>query len=186
MTVSMFFRSAAAAALAVGTLAMPAGAATLIGDSITAAYYFPNQASVYGGFGVSPTATFTVGAGIEATGTVDGSLQQTFDFAASSLTLTYNNVASWTATDFNGWGFTNNSKAYDAITSVTGIDPARVTITGNTLFVNWQGLSYAAGNQIVVNFGAGAIPEPASWMMLIGGFGMVGAAMRRRRVASVA
>lgn len=186
MTVSMLFRSAAAAALVVGTLAMPASAATLIGDSITAAYYFPNQASVYGGFTVSPTAAFTVGAGIEATGTVDGGLQQTFDFAASSLTLTYLNSAGWTATEFNGWGFTNNSKSYDAIASVTGIDPARVTIAGNTLFVNWQGLSFQPGNQIVVEFAAGAIPEPASWMLLIGGFGMVGAAVRRRRVASIA
>jgi hypothetical protein len=29
----------------------------------------------------------------------------------------------------------------------------------------------------------GAVPEPASWAMMIGGFGMVGAAMRRRRTA---
>ncbi|MHA6720351.1 PEPxxWA-CTERM sorting domain-containing protein [Sphingomonas sp. RS6] len=29
--------------------------------------------------------------------------------------------------------------------------------------------------------GAGAVPEPAAWAMLIGGFGMTGAAMRRRR-----
>jgi hypothetical protein len=31
---------------------------------------------------------------------------------------------------------------------------------------------------------AGAIPEPASWATLIAGFGMVGAALRRRRVAT--
>jgi len=31
--------------------------------------------------------------------------------------------------------------------------------------------------------GAGAVPEPASWAMLIAGFGLTGAAMRRRRVA---
>ena len=186
MTVSVFIRSAAAAALVAGALAMPAGAATLIGDSITAVYYFPNQASVYGGFSVSPSPTFTVDAGSEATGTVDGGLQQVFDFGASNFTLTLNNNVSWTATTFNGWGFTNNSNAFGSISSVTGIDPTRVTITGNTLFVNWQGLDYQSGNQIVVEFGAGAIPEPASWMMLIGGFGMVGAAMRRRRVASIA
>ncbi len=29
---------------------------------------------------------------------------------------------------------------------------------------------------------AGAVPEPATWAMMIGGFGMVGGAMRRRRV----
>lgn len=32
----------------------------------------------------------------------------------------------------------------------------------------------------------GAVPEPASWAMLIAGFGLTGAAMRRRRNAAVA
>ncbi len=31
----------------------------------------------------------------------------------------------------------------------------------------------------------GAVPEPASWAMMIGGFGLVGGAMRRRRKANV-
>ncbi len=34
------------------------------------------------------------------------------------------------------------------------------------------------------NFAAGAVPEPAAWAMMIGGFGMVGGAMRRRRSIS--
>jgi len=34
--------------------------------------------------------------------------------------------------------------------------------------------------------GAGAVPEPASWAMLIAGFGLVGAAMRRRTTALAA
>ena len=38
------------------------------------------------------------------------------------------------------------------------------------------------------NFSASlfAVPEPASWAMLIAGFGLTGAAMRRRRVAAAA
>ncbi len=32
----------------------------------------------------------------------------------------------------------------------------------------------------------GAVPEPASWALMIGGFGLVGAAMRRQRVAATA
>jgi uncharacterized repeat protein (TIGR03803 family) len=35
-------------------------------------------------------------------------------------------------------------------------------------------------------FDTGAVPEPASWAMLIAGFGLTGAAMRRRRVTAVA
>jgi hypothetical protein len=33
---------------------------------------------------------------------------------------------------------------------------------------------------------AGAVPEPASWALMIAGFGLVGAAMRRRRMAAIA
>jgi hypothetical protein len=36
------------------------------------------------------------------------------------------------------------------------------------------------------NVGVGFVPEPASWMMLIAGFGLVGAAMRRRKVTVAA
>ncbi len=39
------------------------------------------------------------------------------------------------------------------------------------------------GDYIATNyFGINAVPEPASWAMLIAGFGLTGAAMRRRRV----
>ena len=40
------------------------------------------------------------------------------------------------------------------------------------------------GGEIRGNLAAGAVPEPASWAMLIAGFGMTGAAMRRRRPAT--
>ena len=35
------------------------------------------------------------------------------------------------------------------------------------------------------NIAAGAVPEPATWAMLIAGFGMVGASMRRRKMTTV-
>lgn len=54
------------------------------------------------------------------------------------------------------------------------------------------GRSYAFGpgfsprdfnGSITYTIGAGAIPEPASWALLLGGFGLVGAVARRRRTA---
>ena len=42
---------------------------------------------------------------------------------------------------------------------------------------SWTGLSE-------VRFDGTAVPEPATWAMMIGGFGMVGAALRRRRVVA--
>lgn len=38
----------------------------------------------------------------------------------------------------------------------------------------------------VVSSGGGAVPEPATWAMMIAGFGLVGSALRRRRVALAA
>ena len=37
-----------------------------------------------------------------------------------------------------------------------------------------------------VNLSLSAVPEPASWAMMIGGFGLVGGAMRRRRAVAAA
>ena len=34
-----------------------------------------------------------------------------------------------------------------------------------------------------VQFGTAAVPEPASWVLMLGGFGLVGGAMRRRKVS---
>ena len=43
---------------------------------------------------------------------------------------------------------------------------------------NWHGFTIGIGGP------AGGVPEPASWAMLIAGFGLVGATMRRRRLAA--
>ena len=42
------------------------------------------------------------------------------------------------------------------------------------------------GFEGLVNGGTGAVPEPASWAMLIAGFGLAGAVMRRRRAVAAA
>lgn len=41
-----------------------------------------------------------------------------------------------------------------------------------------------AGDNFSVTSLTGAVPEPATWVMMIGGFGMVGGAMRRRRISA--
>jgi hypothetical protein len=51
----------------------------------------------------------------------------------------------------------------------------------NAIMVNAQG-SFA-GDAIYSVDDVAAVPEPASWAMLIAGFGLTGAALRRRRVA---
>ena len=41
-----------------------------------------------------------------------------------------------------------------------------------------------AGRLVVTNLGGPGVPEPASWAMLIAGFGLMGAVQRRRRLAA--
>jgi hypothetical protein len=46
-------------------------------------------------------------------------------------------------------------------------------------------IAFGGGPQATYNFevASGAVPEPASWAMMLGGFGLVGGAMRRRKTA---
>jgi hypothetical protein len=56
-------------------------------------------------------------------------------------------------------------------------------------YVLYSVVSANGGNTGVSNIsfdGTGAVPEPSTWMLLIGGFGMVGFAARRRRTLATA
>jgi len=50
-----------------------------------------------------------------------------------------------------------------------------LTITGSQEYPEF------ALDNVVLN--AGAVPEPATWTLMIGGFGMIGGGMRRRRIS---
>jgi len=53
---------------------------------------------------------------------------------------------------------------------------------GGSLYVNWQGVQTFTGATVALG---GAVPEPASWALMLGGFGLVGGAMRSRRRQAV-
>jgi hypothetical protein len=61
-------------------------------------------------------------------------------------------------------------------------------LTGGTALFNY-GFQFG-GDTVIATEGAArvdpGVPEPASWAMLIAGFGLTGAAMRRRRIAVAA
>lgn len=66
--------------------------------------------------------------------------------------------------------------------SAVGLEPGTDTawFVGNTVFVDFQASN--PGDEIRV---LTAVPEPASWAMLVAGFGLVGSALRRRSVRPV-
>ncbi|MCG2841548.1 PEPxxWA-CTERM sorting domain-containing protein [Sandaracinobacter sp. RS1-74] len=62
-----------------------------------------------------------------------------------------------------------------------------ITAIGTVAFGGYEGQPASFGNfTFEGSLTAPGIPEPASWAMMIGGFGLVGAAVRRRRVQACA
>ena len=64
-----------------------------------------------------------------------------------------------------------------ALSGITG----SVSVSGGVLLQGRETSSYAAGKITYLIADVAAVPEPASWAMMIFGMGMVGGAMRRRK-----
>ena len=125
--------------------------------------------------------------------------------AATSLTLNIANPYVW---DFGGnpkltytlYDATNTIDTFQDYSGATGIfndlgtgtvygsvtyssTPGSVSITLNQAAIDAYNAAGDAGQAFAIGgrITAGAVPEPASWAMLIAGFGLVGAVARRRR-----
>lgn len=105
---------------------------------------------------------------------------QFIDFAFASLTLT---AGSYYTVNFRFFGDSNQNFFYDqsgaepyAQAGFAGIDGTQAHDTSNFVLpaIRLNGIASAA------------VPEPASWMLMIGGFGLVGVVARRRSTALAA
>jgi hypothetical protein len=110
----------------------------------------------------------------------------------------YSSSTAATVTVFDGAGGTGNilaqlNLAAQGFDNCTG-DPSGqfcnwtaigVSFTGTAFSIDFGGTANQSGFDNIT-FGSatpGGVPEPASWAMMIGGLGLVGGAMRRRRTA---
>ena len=130
---------------------------------------------------------------IDLNGIGQGGIQQTFDTAAGTVY----NVSFWLAGNPDGAPITKN-----VLVGASGANSAAYTFnfTGfNQFDMGWVNYTYrfvATGASTTLSFASqdagsyggaldnvsvtGAVPEPATWAMMILGFGLIGGAMRRR------
>ena len=173
----------AAAPLAL-IVAGPAAAADFLGDTLNGSYNFPGAGTVFSNQGnqvVAPTASFTF-----RTGTPN----VTAIVSAASVLLTFDATGGFTGAAFNGVVLTDLTRGditgftLDSATTLAGFDQSRLSFTANSLSLNLQGLANTRSDRVLANVsfaGASAVPEPAAWALMLVGFGVIGAALRRAR-----
>jgi hypothetical protein len=178
-------RTITAAILAASAMGLPAAATTLTGNAIGIQYIFPTSGSVF-----EDTGTNVVGT--DGPTSVIGIFSLSFtDTTATASNFTFD--TSWTPADFNGFRLYDINGTIPTFTSVTinqisnmaGLDASRIAFDADNVYVNWNGLSFDTNTVVTLNI-SGAVPEAQTWAMMIVGFGLVGAAMRRRAIAHAA
>ena len=161
--------------------------AGFIGQTMSASYRFPTVNDIYAAATTWTPPSFTVGPGEETVGDIEGVTQLHVDFAKNRLLITLNTSLTnptWLVEPFNGPVFTADAPLYiagasiDPTTTMSGFDVSRVTWTGETIRIDWNGLSYQDGTVVAVDF---AVPEPMS--LAIMSTGLVGLGLVRRRHA---
>ena len=140
-------------------------------DNSFSSWIGPRNSGLYGASGSFVYRTTFSLAGLNpATASITG--RWAADNAATNILL--NGVGTGqTGGTFTGWGNFNLNSGFVAglntldfaVTNGSGSTGLRVEMTGRA---------------------ANAVPEPASWALMIAGFGLTGSAMRRRRFAVVA
>lgn len=165
-----------AAALLSSVTAAPAFAQSLdlSGATVTGTLFYPD-ATVYAG-----PATRTVSTGVEFLSGTFNPAPQSIDIGRNRISLFTNGAATYSTAGFNGFqlDFSNfiGSLSDLRISSASTFTPVGFTVTGNSVRINLSGQTVRANDVLEI----AAVPEPATWGMMIFGFGLVGTAIRRR------
>jgi choice-of-anchor A domain-containing protein len=131
---------------------------------------------------VSGTAdTFTGGLNIIGGGNASDILWNFSDATTLSFSGTdmQGSVLAPNAAYLGGWGQLNGQLIVDSFSDARG---ATTIDTGSNFAGDLLGLNPNSPNS-PAGISTGAIPEPAAWALMIVGFGLVGATLRRRRAA---
>jgi hypothetical protein len=177
------FNYAAVAAILMAGVATPASAAVITPQIDGNAGSFsnptvmctPTMNSCPSGQSFTDTVTFTTPTGYN---NVSAILNSTFNTANPLTNLNFNSVTlnnGTTTTAFNIVNGVFDSASREMISLTAGASNV-LTINGTT----FGDASYSG----TLSFGTTAVPEPATWALMLMGFGAVGFSMRRRRASS--
>jgi hypothetical protein len=176
------FLSAVIGLAAVALAASPASASTVIDASSGTGFFgktFTSNAKFSDVFSVTlPNSSvtgsaITIGFGNDIASDIDFTSITLGGFAFTKMSSDFNpgpvvGIGSPPGSAFETWALTPAVKfaagTYDLVLNGRAFGPA----------------SYAG----TISVTAGAVPEPATWAMMIGGVGMVGGALRRRKVST--
>ncbi|MBM6576330.1 PEPxxWA-CTERM sorting domain-containing protein [Microvirga sp. SRT01] len=180
------------AAAAVIVAAVPAGAATLTFDAGTFALDGAAGTEVYrsGDFLFTTFNILSQSASLPtvANGIVElGAFQALYVTRADGRTLAPTSVTAQADARFYVVGLNSLNGANDNIGQIdTGPDFATLTDFDINPDLRIVRVSFGTFNSVparidAVSFGAGGVPEPASWAMMIAGVALAGASLRRSR-----
>lgn len=165
----------------------PAAAQSLAGATVEVTTRYPDSSTVY-----SNPGSVVVGDGVEYGIGSFSTYNPNFsvDVRENSIVITNSEGSYFSTADFNGFvlsvlsGPDITSASVDAS---SGFAPADFFVSDGDLFLNFAGVNFSGFRSSVINFttagATAAVPEPATWAMLLIGFGAVGFSMRRRRHA---
>lgn len=150
------------------------------------------DAATYINYGpIGPDGGFSITFG--NTGITDPTINDVFDFQMPSgradfvVTSTMSGGSqniTWSSIAFNGTEFDSGSAGWNEFSFLNG-----VTVTKDQfqrLVLTGVGGGNASYSGVITFMPAAAAPEPASWAMLIVGFGAAGAVLRRARPSRIA
>lgn len=179
----------------VSNLLLVATAVTALWSASAQAADLTFQYYAYGGAynSLGSPNTFSPGSG--------GTFGSYFNYTANNnrIVIDFTSPVTWSSstTSLNSGGlyidngalFTNpnisiSSVLIDALsTGLGGFNGSNITFNANNVALAWQNLSFGPDSRLVldINGRGGGVPEPATWALMILGFGVVGSALRRRR-----
>lgn len=157
------FAAAAAVAVAVAAPASAQTVITLTGTPTAMSGTFGNQPIAGVGNAFSDAYTFTL------------SQQSDVGAVLTSIGFTASTNIDFTSVLLNGQALQITNGFVDL-----ALTPSPINFAAGPVSLVVNGIQNGEGSYSGVISAVAAVPEPATWAMMIGGFGMIGGAMRRR------